>query len=93
MLKPRRAIPVQPGKILQEILEQNSLTQSQLATYIGATQTKINEICRGKRGVSSDTAMRLGRVFGQSPLFWLNLQKNWELSQLDESDYAILSSG
>ena len=51
---------------------------------------KISDICRGKRGVTPDMAMRLGRLFGQNPLFWLNLQKNWELSQLDESAYASI---
>jgi len=38
--------------------------------------------------VTPDMAMRLGKLFGQNPLFWLNLQKNWELSQLDETAYA-----
>lgn len=54
------------------------------------TQAKISEICRGKRGVTPDMAMRLDRLFGPSPLFWLNLQKNWELSQLDEATYASI---
>jgi len=87
MFKPRRPIAIHPGEILQEILEQNMLTQSALAHHLGETQSKINEICRGKRGVTPDMAMKLGRAFGQSALFWMNLQKNWELSQLDESNY------
>ncbi|MCX6050100.1 MAG: HigA family addiction module antitoxin [Chloroflexi bacterium] len=87
MLKPRRSIAVHPGEILQEILEQNNISQSALAQHLGETQSKINEICRGKRGVTPDMAMKLGRAFGQGPLFWLNLQKNWELSQLDEANY------
>ncbi len=88
MLQPRRAIAVHPGEILQEILDQNQITQSEVAQRLHMAQSKISDICRGKRGVTPDMAMRLGRLFGQSPLFWLNLQKNWELSQLDESAYA-----
>jgi len=87
MLQPRRPIVIHPGEILQEILEQNNLTQSALANHLGEAQAKINEICRGKRGVTPDMAMKLGRAFGQSPMFWLNLQKNWELGQLDETQY------
>jgi len=88
--QPRHAIAVHPGEILEEILEQNHLTQTAVARRLGMTHSKINEICRGRRGVTPDMAMRLGRLFGQSPLFWLSLQKNWELSQLDESDYTAI---
>lgn len=88
MVQPRRAIAVHPGEILQEILDQNQITQSEVAQRLHMAQSKISDICRGKRGVTPDMAMRLGRLFGQSPLFWLNLQKSWELSQLDESAYA-----
>ena len=87
MLTPRKRIAIHPGEILQEILEENQLSQSALATYLQMSQSKINEICRGKRGITPDMAMRFGKVFEQSPLFWMNLQKNWELSQLDESNY------
>ena len=89
-IESRRAIAVHPGEILEEILEQNQITQSAVARRLNMSQSKINEICRGKRGVTPDMAMRFGRLFGQSPLFWLNLQKNWELSQLDESDYTTI---
>ncbi len=85
---PRRTITVHPGEILQEILDQNQITQSLVAERLGMTQSKISDICRGKRGVTPDMAMRLGRLFGQNPRFWLNLQENWELSQLNETAYA-----
>lgn len=89
-LESRRAIAVHPGEILEEILEQNQITQSAVARRLKMSHSKINEICRGKRGVTPDMAMRFGRLFEQSPLFWLNLQKNWELSQLDESEYTTI---
>lgn len=88
MVAPRRAIAVHPGEILQEILNQNQITQSLVAERLGMAQSKISDICRGRRGVTPDMAMRLGRLFGQSPRFWLNLQENWELSQLDEAAYS-----
>ena len=88
MLQPRRMIAVHPGEVLQEILDQNQITQSEVAQRLNMTQSKISDICRGKRGVTPDMAVRLGKLFGQSPVFWLNLQKNWELSQLDESAYV-----
>lgn len=88
MLQPRRPIAVHPGEILQELLDDNEITQSALARHLQVTQVKINEICRGKRGITPDMAMKLGKAFGQSAAFWLNLQKNWELSQLNEADYA-----
>jgi len=90
MLQSRRTIAVHPGEILQEILDQNQITQSEVAQRLQMAQSKISDICRGRRGVTPDMAMRLGRLFGQSPLFWLNLQKNWELSQLDETSYASI---
>jgi antitoxin HigA-1 len=88
MLKPRRPIAVHPGEILQEILDQNDISQSKLASHLALSQAKINEICRGKRGITCDMAMKLARAFGQSASFWMNLQKNWELSRLNEKDYS-----
>jgi len=87
MFEARKPIAMHPGEILVELLEQHRLSQSRLASHLHMSQSKINEICRGKRGITPDMAMRLGKVFNQSPLFWLNLQKNWELSQLDEVAY------
>jgi len=91
MIQPRRPTAVHPGEILQELLEQNQITQSVLARRLHVTQAKINEICRGKRGITPDMAMKLGKAFDQSASFWLNLQKNWELSQLDEADYIDIT--
>ena len=79
--------PVHPGEVLQDELEEIGLTQSALAKHIRVLPKTINEICRGKRGISADMAMKLSKALGGSPQFWLNLQNNWELSQLDESDF------
>jgi len=77
--------PVHPGDVLQEELEETGLTQSSLAKHIGVLPKTINEICRGKRGISAEMAMKLSKALGGSPQFWLNLQNNWELSQINES--------
>ena len=47
----------------------------------------VNEICRGKRGISAEMAMNLSKALGGNPQFWLNLQNNWELSHFDETDF------
>ena len=77
--------PVHPGEVLKDELDEVGLTQSAFAKHIGVLPKTINEICRGKRGISAETAMKLSKALGGSPQFWLNLQNNWEISQLDES--------
>jgi addiction module HigA family antidote len=77
--------PVHPGEVLKDELNEVGLTQSSLAKHIGVLPKTINEICRGKRGISVEMAMKLSKALGGSPQFWLNLQNNWEISQLDES--------
>jgi len=69
-------------------LEEIELTQSALAEHIGVLPKTINEICRKKRGISAEMAVKLSRALGASPQFWLNLQNNWELSQLEQSDFT-----
>jgi len=79
--------PVHPGEVVQDELDEIGLTQSGLAKHIGVLPKTINEICRGKRGISAEMAMKLSRALAGSPQFWLNLQNNWELSQLNEAVY------
>ena len=79
--------PVHPGEVLKDELEEISLTQSALAKHIGVLPKTINEICRGKRGISAEMSMRLSKALGGSPQFWLNLQNNWEIGQLDKTTY------
>ena len=75
--------PVHPGAVLRDELEERGITQSALAAHIGVLPKTVNELCRGKRGVSAEMAVRLSRALGATPQFWLNLQSNWEISQLD----------
>lgn len=81
---------IHPGAVLQDELEETGLTQSALAAHIHVLPKTINEICRGKRGISAEMAWKLSQALGASPNFWLNLQNNWELSQVKESEFIGL---
>ena len=76
-------IAVHPGEILQEMLDERGVSQVELAEHLDTDVARINEICRRRRGVSAQMAVLLGKAFGTSAGLWLNLQKNWELSQVD----------
>ncbi len=78
--------PIHPGEVLLDELEELGISQSGLAKHIGVLPKTVNEICRGKRGISAEMAVKLSKAFGGSPQFWLNLQNNWQLSQLDFSE-------
>jgi len=80
----RELEPIHPGEILlEEFLNPMDITQYRLAKDISVDPRRINEIVHGKRGVSADTAIRLGHFFGMSPQFWLNLQSHYDLELLD----------
>lgn len=82
--------PVHPGEVLKDELDELGLSQSAIAKHIGVLPKTINEICRGKRGISAEMAMRLSKALGGSAQFWLNLQNNWSISQLDESVFESI---
>jgi addiction module HigA family antidote len=78
---PGQRIPAYPGIILsEEFLKPLGITQVELAARIGVPTQRINEIVRGKRGISPATAWLLSQAFGTSPQFWLNLQANYDLA-------------
>jgi len=83
----RHTTPVHPGAVVKDELEEIKLTQSALARHIGVLPKTVNEICRGKRGISAEMAVKLSHALGGSPQFWLNLQNNWELSQVNYSNF------
>jgi antitoxin HigA-1 len=87
-MKSQTHIPhVHPGMVLQDELEEIGISQSTLAQHIGVLPKTINEICRGKRGISAEMAWKLSRALGASPNFWLNLQNNWELSEVSRDRF------
>ncbi len=73
--------PIHPGEHLNEFLEEFGLTQYRLAKDISVPPRRINEIVKCQRAVSADTALRLGRYFGTTAQFWMNLQDKYELEK------------
>jgi antitoxin HigA-1 len=72
--------PMHPGRVLElEFLEPLGMTPYALAKKIGVDPPRVYEVIRGKRAISADTALRLGRYFGTSAEFWLNLQSHYDL--------------
>jgi addiction module HigA family antidote len=72
-------ILIHPGEHLADELQALGMSANQLAKELGVPTNRLTEIMRGKRGISGDTALRLGRWFGTGPDIWMNLQKNYEL--------------
>lgn len=77
--------PVHPGEVLlEEFLRPMGLSQNQLALSIGVPARRINEIVLGKRSITADTALRLGKYFDMSPHFWLGLQMDFDLDMAED---------
>ena len=79
-----RIAPVHPGVYLKELLEEVSLSQYRLARDIGVPAMRISYLVHGKRPVTAELALRLGRYFGQSPRYWLNLQSRYDMDMAEE---------
>ena len=80
-----RMRPVHPGEILVEEMEELGMSANALAKILDVPTNRITAIINRQRGVTADTALRLGRYFGTSPQFWLNLQKTYELRKAEIS--------
>lgn len=84
--------PTHPGEMLREdFLTDFDLTVSQLAEAVGVSRQSINELLRGRRAVSPEMSLRLARLFGNSPEFWLNAQRAvdlWDAAQSIKNDVA-----
>src|SRR5437764_8965079 len=79
---PQKLAPVHPGEILlEEFLNPLGISQYRLAKETSVPPRRINEIVRGTRAISADTALRLARYFGTSERFWLNLQSRYDLER------------
>jgi addiction module HigA family antidote len=85
-MKAKKLPPIHPGEILmEEFLKPMGISQYRLAKDISVPPRRINEIVHGKRAITADTALRLGRFFGMSPQFWLNLQTRYNLEVTEDS--------
>ena len=97
-MKEKKLSPIHPGEILlEEFLKPMRISQYRLAKDISVPPRRINEIVHGKRSITADTALRLGKFFGISPQFWLNLQTRYDLeitedllrNRLDKEVHAL----
>ena len=83
--------PIHPGETLREDLEELGMSAAELARRIEVPANRITEILNGRRAVTGDTALRLGRFFGTSGEFWLNLQKLCELRLAERRNGAEIA--
>ena len=87
---PTHRAPTHPGEIiLHEFLEPLGMTQYDAADKLGVSRVRLNQIIKGRRGVTPDTALRLARLFGMHPQTWLNMQLAWDLFHAMHSDAAV----
>lgn len=85
--------PIHPGEVLMEdFIAGFGITQNKLAVSIGVPPRRINEIVHGKRSVTADTALRLGKYFGTSAQFWLNLQTHYDLDLAEDRVKAQIAA-
>jgi addiction module HigA family antidote len=81
-MQSKRRVPTHPGAILlEEFLAPMGVTQVDLAAHIGVSIQRVNEIVRGRRGVSAETAWLLAQALGTTPEFWINLQAQHDLAK------------
>ncbi len=77
---PKHRPPTHPGEmLLEEFLKPLKLSQAEAARRLKMPLNRLNELIKGKRGVTPDTALRLAELFAVSPEFWMNLQNGWDL--------------
>lgn len=82
----RDIAPIHPGHILaHQYLAELGLSQRRLAQLIDVPPRRINQIVKGERAITPDTSLRLGKLFGQSDTFWLNLQQHYEIELAREN--------
>lgn len=77
-------IPIShPGRLLKRELKARGLSANRLALDIGVPSGRITDILNGRRSITADTAVRLGRYFGNSPQFWLDLQSQYDIAIIE----------
>ena len=89
---PTHRSPTHPGEmLLEEFLIPMGITQRELADSIHVPYQRINELANGRRGITPSTALRLGKFFGMSADFWMNLQMRWDLYQAQQIEKRELN--
>jgi addiction module HigA family antidote len=80
-----------PGRVLKRELAARSLSANRLALDLGVPSGRITDILNGRRAISADTAVRLGRYFGNSAQFWLELQSQYEIARVERDKGAEIA--
>jgi len=81
-----------PGRLLKRELAARGLSANRLALDLGVPSGRITDILNGRRAITADTAVRLGRYFGNSPQFWLDLQGQYEIAVVERDKGAEIAS-
>ena len=90
---PSHREPTHPGEMLrEEFLLPLGMTQRDLASAIRVPYQRVNEVVRGRRGVTPSTALRLSKFFGTTPGFWMSLQLRWDLYHIQRAEAAQLEN-
>ena len=90
---PSHREPTHPGEMLRkEFLLPLGMTQRDLASAIRVPYQRVNEVVRGRRGVTPSTALRLSKFFGTTPGFWMSLQLRWDLYHIQRAEAAQLEN-
>jgi addiction module HigA family antidote len=81
---------IHPGEFLKELLEEFKISQVGLADALGVSNMRVSHVIRGQRPITAELALRLGRVMGQTPQYWLNLQTTYDLKSAQRDNQASL---
>ncbi len=90
MIDGRQIRPVHPGEVISDVLEDIGMTQTSFAEVLGVSRRTVNEIVQGRRPITVDMAIRIGKALGNGPQLWLNLQQKvdiWDAIQTHREDY------
>lgn len=91
----RQVRPVHPGEVISDILEDLEITQTRFAEILGVSRRTVNEIVQGRRPITVDMAIRIGKALGNGPQLWLNLQRKvdvWDALQMHKEEYDKVQS-
>jgi addiction module HigA family antidote len=80
----RKVLAIHPGEMLKDEMEERGISINALARALRVPPNRMSAIVNGRRGITADTALRLGRFFGTSPRLWMNLQADYDLRSADQ---------
>jgi addiction module HigA family antidote len=81
----KRISPVHPGVYVKELLDELNMSQYKLAKELAVPAMRINHVVNGRRPITGELALRLGRYFGQNPRYWMNLQSRYDMDVAEDA--------